>query len=321
MASQSTKESLPIAVVFTNLFRNLPRLMLTNLLFAVPLAAFFALFWLLGSLLPPDGLLQGLVRLLAVIPVFPFYAGVVKITAKMATGEEKTPVFSNFFSAVKENFARFLVHGAVFYCAVVFSYVSFNLYLKLLSSSMIFVLPLVITVIIMLVFLFMFFYIPAMTVTFDIPMKYIYKNSFLMSYGELKHNFIGLFGLFLLTVVSTSLLIACYGSRVAVVIMTVLLVTLLVPAVASFIIHAAVYERMYTMITDKAAQLDAVNAKIDAKKQQQHAQSREELMDAVRDFEIDEAVPDDEYVYFNGKMVKNGVMKKLKREAEGLPDE
>ena len=91
--------------------------------------------------------------------------------------------------------------------------------------------------------------------------------------------------------------------------------------VASFIIHAAVYERMYTMITDKAAQLDAVNAKIDAKKQQQHAQSREELMDAVRDFEIDEAVPDDEYVYFNGKMVKNGVMKKLKREAEGLPDE
>ena len=173
----------------------------------------------------------------------------------------------------------------------------------------------------MLVFLFMFFYIPAMTVTFDIPMKYIYKNSFLMSYGELKHNFIGLFGLFLLTVVSTSLLIACYGSRVAVVIMTVLLVTLLVPAVASFIIHAAVYERMYTMITDKAAQLDAVNAKIDAKKQQQHAQSREELMDAVRDFEIDEAVPDDEYVYFNGKMVKNGVMKKLKREAEGLPDE
>ena len=35
----------------------------------------------------------------------------------------------------------------------------------------------------------------------------------------------------------------------------------------------------------------------------------------VRGFELDESIPDDEYVYFNGKMVKKSVIKKLKAEA------
>lgn len=316
MASQSKKETLPITAVITNLFRNLPRLMLTNLLFAVPMAAFLGLFWFLGTLLPLDSMQQNLLTLLTLVPLSPFYAGVVKVTVKMASGEEKTPVWSNFFSAVKENFGRFLIHGAVFYVAVVFSYISFSIYLHLISVNMLFVAPFVITIIIMLVLAFMFFYIPAMTVTFDIPMKYIYKNSFLMSYGELKNNFIGLFGLFLLTVVSTTFLIACYGSPVAVVIVTAVLAAVFVPAIAAFIIHSAVYAQMYAMITDRSRQMEKINAKIDAKKQEHAAQSRDELLESLRNFEVDESIPDDEYVYFNGRMVKNGTLKKLKKEAE-----
>ncbi len=175
MASQSHSETLPISAVFSKLFRNFHRLMLTNLLFAVPMEE-----------------QARLVMLLALIPIFPFYAGVVKVTIKIASGEEKTPVFRNFISGVRENFLRFLVHGAVLYVAVVFSYVSFNIYLKLISANAIFMGPLIITILIMLFLLFMFFYLPAMTVTFDIPMRYIYKNSFLMSYGELKKNFTAL---------------------------------------------------------------------------------------------------------------------------------
>ena len=37
MASQSHSETLPISAVFSKLFRNFHRLMLTNLLFAVPI--------------------------------------------------------------------------------------------------------------------------------------------------------------------------------------------------------------------------------------------------------------------------------------------
>ena len=132
MASQSQKDTLPIAVVFSNLFRNLPRLMLTNLLFAVPLGAFFALFWFLTTVLPLSDMQASMLMLLTIILVFPFYAGVVKVTAKMTDGEEKVPVFSNYFSAVKDNFLRFLVHGVVlFYRRCGFSVVSVNLYVKL----------------------------------------------------------------------------------------------------------------------------------------------------------------------------------------------
>lgn len=318
MASQSHQDTLPIAVVFTNLFRNLPRLMLTNLLFAVPLAAFTALFWLLGSLVPDNPMVSNLLLLFTIVPVFPFYAGVVKITSKMAVGEEKTPVFRNFFSGVKDNFPQFLVHGFVLYVITVFSYVSISLYVQLIARNPIFTGPLIITILIMLLFLFMFFYIPVMTVTFDIPLKYIYKNSFLMSYGELKKNFIGLLGLFFLTVIATTCLIACYGSPIAVVIVTIVLVAVFIPSVAAFIVHSAVYARMCEMITDKSAQVQSVNAKIDEKQQQQSkAESREAFLKTVRAFELEDTVPDDEYVYFNGKMVKAATVRKLKREVEG----
>ena len=316
MASQSQKETLPIAVVFTNLFRNLPRLMLTNLLFAVPLAAFFSLFWFIGSLFSLAQTEYTLLLLCTIIPVFPFYAGVVKVTIKIASGEEKTPVFKNYFSGVRDNFLRFLVHGLICFIVIVFSYVSFTLYLKLISQNAIFMGPFIITIIIILFFSFMFFYIPAMTVTFDIPMRYIYKNSFLMSYGEIKKNFIALFGLFFLTVVCTTFLIACYGSPVAVVVVTVILIALFIPSIPSFIIHSAVYKQMYTMITDKDALKRKAETKSDKTKKQDPAQARAEFIESVKSFEPDASVNDDEYVYFNGRMVKQSVIKKLKAEAE-----
>lgn len=314
MASQNPKDALPISIVFTNLFRNLPKLILTNLLFAVPLAAFTALFWFLTRLLPVSETYAPFIMLAAVIPVFPFYAGIVKVTAKMAMGEENVAVFSNFFGSVRENFLRFLVHGTVLYFVVLLSYVSFNLYLRLISQNSLFMGPLIITILIILFLIFMFFYVPAMTVTFNIPMRYIYKNSFLMSYGELKHNFIGLLGLVFLSAVCTTVLIACYGSPVAVVVTTVLLVALIIPSVAAFIIHAAVYRQMYQMITGKSTREAAVKGS--QVRENDSVQSNREFMESVRAFELDDSLPDDEYVYFNGKMVKKNVIKKLKREAE-----
>ena len=320
MASQSQKDTLPIAVVFSNLFRNLPRLMLTNLLFAVPLGAFLALFWYLTTVLPLSDMQASMMILLTIILVFPFYAGVVKVTAKISTGEEKVAVIKNYFSAVKDNFLRFLVHGVVLYVVVVLSVVSVNIYLNLIKENSIFIGPLIISIIIMIIFLFIFFYIPAMTVTFDIPMRYIYKNSFLMSYGEIKNNFIGLIGLFLLLAFSSTLLIACQGSYIAVIIVTVVLAALFVPAIAAFIINSAVYSRMYEMITDKSARNQEIDAKIDSKlnerKKPAPSVDREEYLRSVRDFQIDESLPDDEYIYFNGKMMKKSVLMKLKREAE-----
>ena len=135
MASQP-KNTLPIAAVFSNLFRNIPRLVLLNLIFAVPLGAVFSLLWLL----------------------VPFFSGIVRITSKMSAGEEKVEIFRNYFHTVRENFLRFLVHGIVLYVAVIFSYYSLSLYIKLVSQNAVFFGPLLISIIVMVCFCFMFFY-------------------------------------------------------------------------------------------------------------------------------------------------------------------
>lgn len=319
MASSSSKDTLPIAAFFSNLLHNLPRLMLTNLLFAVPLGAFGALFRLLSRLTPADSLLRIVVQLLAVIPLFPFYAGVVKVTAKMAAGEEKVPVAGCFFGAVRDNLLPFLLHGTVYYVVTVFSFVSLSTYIGLIGQNLLFTAPLVMTGLIILLFVFLFFYLPAMTVTYDIPLKYLYKNSLLMSYGELKNNFTALVGLFFLTVLATTCLMACYGSPVAVVIVTVILAAVFVPALAAFIIHSAVFEKMCRMIDAKGAQTAPQADRAD-RQQGSEEQDREAFRRAVQAFELDETLPDDAYVYFNGKMVRAGTVRKLKQEAEGGDD-
>ena len=43
-------KTLPIARVFSNLFHGFPKLLLTNLLFAIPAAVFFAIFYAVNTL-------------------------------------------------------------------------------------------------------------------------------------------------------------------------------------------------------------------------------------------------------------------------------
>ena len=315
MASQP-KNTLPIAAVFSNLFRNIPRLVLLNLIFAVPLGAVFSLLWLLVSALDPEYNIRLLMMLLTVPLSYPFFSGIVRITSKMSAGEEKVEIFRNYFHTVRENFLRFLVHGIVLYVAVIVSYYSLSLYIKLVSQNAVFFGPLLISIIVMVCFCFMFFYIPLLTVTFEMPMKNIYKNSLLMSYGELKKNFIGLFGLFCVSVIAMTFLIACYGSSLAVIIVTIAVMALYLPSFSCFIVNAAVYERMYEMVTNKNARSQKLDEKINAEKQKRIKQEqKDEFKQRLIEFEIDENVSDDEYIYFNGRMVKKRVLVKMKQEA------
>ena len=111
-------------------------------------------------------------------------------------------------------------------------------------------------------------------------------------------------------------LIACYGSPVAVVVVTIILAALFVPSIAAFIIHSAVYKQMYKMITDKDALQKKIEPKSEKTQKQDAAQARREIMESVKSYEPDDSLDDDEYVYFNGRMVKQSVIKKLKAEAE-----
>ena len=182
----SEKNAVALTGFFSSLFHNLPRLLLTNVLFALPFAVIFGIFFLINTL---TGINSMFIYFLTIIPLFPSYAGVTQVTSHMVRGEENVDVFSNFIGGIKENLLRFLIHGVVMYAAVFISYYSIVLYLGLGSKNGMFYVPLVICILIAIFFLFMFFYVPPMTVTFDIKMKDIYKNSALMTIGELKQSF------------------------------------------------------------------------------------------------------------------------------------
>lgn len=311
----SEKSSVALTRVVSSLFHNFPKLLLTNLLFAVPFAVFFAFFWFINHI---SGVNSMFILFLTAIPLFPFYAGVTQVTSHMVRGEENVNVFENFISGVKENFLRFLVHGIVFYLAIFFSYYSITIYAKLGSQNSMFYVFLVLCILVSIFFLFAFFYIAPMTVTFDVKMKHIYRNSALMTFGELKHNIFAVFGLFVLFLVCATVMFCCY-TPIAVIIATIVLVLFLVPSVMSFIINSAVYNCMYSMMIDKDAKSQVIDKKMQNRRNGQLFDEEEvqehRILDDFDDVDIDENKDGNEYIFYKGKMIKRSVLVKLKNEA------
>ena len=311
------KSSAALIAVISNLFHNFHKLLLTNVLFAIPFALFFALFWLINTV---SGLNANYILCLTAIPLFPYYAGVVQVTAHIALGRENVSVLQDFVAAIKDNFLRFLVHGVVFYLSLTFSYYSLVAYASWAQKQGEFYILFAITILVAVIMMFAFFYIPSMTVTFDISMKNIYKNSLLMSFGEIKHNLAATFGLFILFVIASTILFCC-TTQVAVIIATVILFLFLMPSVASFIINSAVYKPMYNMIVENDKKIDTIDKKIENRRNGKMTDTNSDTAkgkydEILNDIDIDEISDSDEYIYYNGKMVKKSVILKLKKDAE-----
>lgn len=315
-------KTLPIARVFSNLFRGFPKLLLTNLLFAIPAAAFFAVFYAINTL---TGLNSFFVILFTVIPLFPFYAGVVSVALHIAKGETDVDVCRTYFANVKENLPRFLVHGILFYIAAFFTYYSITLYYRMGAENAVFYVLMAFCILLGVMLMFFFFHVPLMTVSFELPMKAIYRNGFLMSFGELKSNLAATFGLFLMLVVASSFLICCGGNPVAIAIVTAVLALFILPSVTAFIIDSAIYKRMYVMITDREAQTRKVDKRLSEKYTElenlRRKKAEEDTADQLRKLEIDESADGDEYLYFNGKMIKRSVLIKMKHAADESGEE
>ncbi|MCH5297057.1 MAG: DUF624 domain-containing protein [Ruminococcus sp.] len=309
------KNSVALSNFFTNLFHNLPKLLFANLLFAIPFAFLFGIFYLVQSYL----FKSIFVLFLTVIPLFPFYAGVTQVTAHMARGEEDVEVFHNFIAGVKDNFGRFLFHGTVVFAAIVFSYFSISLYITLATSiSGFFYVLLAISIIIAIIFLFAFFYLPSMTVTFDLSMKNIYKNSMLMTFGEFKHNLIATFGLFILALICATALFCC-GDGIALIIVTAILGLFIVPSIMSYLINCAVYNNMYSMITSSKNKMAEIDQKLENRRNGQLFDAEPEMSfipDDFNEIEIDDSKDGDEYIFYNGKMVKRSVLIKQKQQTK-----
>ncbi len=316
--ADTEKTKLGITKFFTAYFKNFSKIIYANVIFAVPLVIFFMLFYFLGQAINFKNII---ILCLTVIFVMPFYAGLTLVTRNMVRGDDYIPVFKTFLKGIKENGLIFLLHGAVLYCAILFSYFSIMLYGNLAQQNTMFYAVMILCIIVSILFLFMFFNLPLMTVTFDISIKDTYKNCALMTFGEIKNNFLALIGVFLLGIFCLSFLIVS-GTALWVIILTILFVVCLVPASMSFIINYAEYKDMMNLLVSKEQRKHEIEREIlykknpNLKKQDEARKFRDDFSDVV----IDENEDGDEYIFHNGKMVKRSVLIKQMKAAGEIID-
>ncbi len=303
------KAKLGITRFFTGLFKNFHKLLLVNLLFAVPLVGFGLLFHFVNIW---TGLNTSFIAFLPVIFVFPFFAGVTIVTRNIVRGDENIEVIKPFFKAVKDNFLYFVVHGIILYLAIFFCYSSITLYWSLANSNGVFFIAFGVAVIIAVAMLFIFYNVPVMTVTFDLSLKNIYKNSALLSFGEIKNNFFATLGLFLLFIFCATVFFTAPNATVLVIIMIILSV-LVAPSVGSYIMNFYIYEDMEAVIMNSDERAEMLRKEIEA--EQAKRSGKEEKPD-FSTLDLDESKDPDEYLYFNGKMIRRKVLIQMKKDSE-----
>lgn len=308
---EQTRKRMKFEILLERYLSNFPRVLLTNLLFFVPFGFAIGICAFLQTFV--QGVLFAVLSLATVIFVFPFYSGVVMVCRNMARGDEKVKVFSTYLKGIKENFSRFLLYGVVIYFVTLFSYFSITIYSKLGSSSWLFYVALFVCLLIVLEMLFIFFYAPLMTVTFDLSVKHILKNSFLMSFGEIKNNFFALISLAVVLAISFTIVAFC-SNPILLIIITLLLLGLVVPASCQFVISFFVYDDMYGSIAQRDAKSEQLDKAIaDAKDKRNNTV----VVEDYSDVDISSLKDIDDYIFYKGKMIKQSVLLKLALEQRG----
>lgn len=302
------RKKMKFEILLDRFFSNFHRVLFTNLLFAVPSAVLFGLFYLLSSLIFKDVVIPFL--MISMIPLFPFYSGVVAVCRNIARGDKGVPAFSTFITAVKNNFLPFLLHGLIVYIASLLSFFSISLYGSMLSQGWFFYVLLFFSILITLFLLYIAFYVPLMNITYDIPLKYVYKNSFLMAFGELKNN---LFATIALAVVAAICLTitAFSGSVTVLLIVLAVLWVFILPATATFMYVFFIYDGMASMI-DSKSKPEAVAD--DTKKVSGKPEMN--IEDDFSDIDIDSLSDTDDYIFHNGRMVKQSTLLHMLKERQ-----
>ena len=299
-------------------FGNFHRILLTNILFAVPSAIILAILYFISIRLLPDA--GAGFYLFSIIPLYPFYAGVVMVVRDIARGDSEVRTAAVFFKAVKDNFPRFLLHGAVVCAAAMFSYYSIRFYVGMLSVSWLMYAVLFVCIFIVLLALYASFYLPLMAVTYDIKLRYLYKNCFLMSFGEFKNN---LFATFAIAVVAAiCLTVTAFSGSVAVlVIILSVLWVFLIPATYTFCYTFFVYDGMVAIIREKGNKGQSEDEKAALKDKPENRPSMAVEYD-FSDIDVSKLRDTDDFIFHNGRMIKQSVLLRMIKEKQtGSADE
>lgn len=294
-------------------FKNFHKIILCNVIFAIPLLVFGSILYMLNNVFYTFNIV---IISAVVFLCYPFYSGVTMVTRNIMRGDEDVNVIKTFIKGFKENWLKFTLHGFILFLAVLITYFSALYYYAFGKVSTPFYVLLVLVFLIATAISFAFFYIPLLTVTFKLSIKNIYKNSFLMSFGELKNNFFALLGLLLLALVCFTFTLFATTSIVLAIILITLMV-FIVPATFSAIVNFAIYNDVIEIMSHKEDKESEIKDAIDnvGKKKQQPVVNKQDLTE-IKEKSNGDA---DEYIFHNGKMIKRSVIIRELNNQENLP--
>ena len=268
---------------FTVFFTKFPQLMLAGAIFSAFFAAFMSLSILAGKLTGFDNIL---VWGLGLIPSALFLPGLVMVIRKYAIEKSFVPVVPTFFMSVRDNLKDFIFHGFVIYIIFASSFFAILYYYSMAQSDIVFAYVLVIYVLFTAIMILMLFYLPLMAVTYELRWRNLYKNSLLMIFGKVLTNILAFVIVGVLVTAGIFLLVFTDGAGR---ILSIIFLTALMPLIISYIVISMISKGMQENMGSFVNVLAA---------------PKNELSDEEKQT-VSKANTEDDYIFINGKMIKN----------------
>ena len=155
-----------------------------------------------------------------------------------------------------------------------------------------------------------------MNVTYDLPLKYVYKNSFLMSFGEFKNNLFATIALAVVLGICFTVTAFVRSETVLIIILAALWV-LLIPATCTFMYVFFIYDGMVSIIRDKdELSRDLTDSIEKSMEKHRNAANPQTVEEDFSDIDVSSLKDTDDYIFHNGRMVKQSTLLKMIRERE-----
>lgn len=296
---------------------NFKKLFFANLLFLIPSAIIAGLLtWL--SVIAGDNLM--LIAFLSIIFCMPFFGALTRVTAELARGNKDIDVFETFKEALLNKGLRFLFIGLIMYPLTIVSMYSFLLYYYMSEEMVTMYLFMGLCAIFIVIILFIAFYLCSLAAATDKGMKYVFKNSFYLSFYKARYNYRTLLRLVvLIAAAALGEYLTSFNSACNIVYRCAAL--LFLPALVSYVINFGIIDFIDRKINYDAGIRKGTEKMAQEAEHTERSRTPEETRRMAESLQrIAEGGNDDDYIFHNGKMVKRSVLIKELESQENLED-
>ncbi|MDR0914568.1 MAG: hypothetical protein LBM65_05345 [Oscillospiraceae bacterium] len=308
MSTKTNSNSKTILDMLSLYFKSFPKLLAVNVIFSIPFALFAALLLLARAFSDIHPAIMFMMLLFS----YPFYGCITLVTREIVSKQtSQINILHVFMKSLKENYLKFVIQGGLLCLVATASFFSALLYLQMAATNPLFYALLVVSILISLYFMFVFFYLPVMTVSFDVKAKHLYKNSALMALFEVKNNVKAFLCILVLVLIFATILINVTNYYLFLGLLLVFMV-LILPSSMSFFANWCILDKMVALMTKDEKPSAAKEAAVaDNGPEEENTDIKQTLQAKGVSLEGDP----DEFIFYGGKMIKRSVLiKQLEEE-------